>query len=264
MDLDSLFGAPPPVHHGDPTCAFEFDLPRLAREGRADARSVDASERVVAALVSSKETHELMAHHVWQSAVSLSECLVAPAEARRSEAMDVRGKTVVELGAGAALPSLVAAKCGARRVVATDFPDERMVGNMRRNVAENKCGAVVSVVGLKWGESLADVHAALGAPFPDLVMMADTLWMAKAHDALLATCDALVGPRTKLVVAFLHHDVDGSTASSFLTRLEALGFHKDWATTIDWVGRGEDAKVDTRVEYGDVNLFVYSRSGVGR
>ena len=48
VDLDALFGAPPHVHHGDPSEAFVFDLPRLAREGKVRP-GVDARERVVRA-----------------------------------------------------------------------------------------------------------------------------------------------------------------------------------------------------------------------
>jgi predicted RNA methylase len=41
-----------------------------------------------------------------------------------------RGKKVLELGAGAGLPSLTAAMCGAEKVVITDYPDQSLVDNM--------------------------------------------------------------------------------------------------------------------------------------
>lgn len=46
----------------------------------------------------------------------------------------VMGRNVLELGAGAGLPSLAAAIWGAEHVVLTDYPDEDLVDNMRINV----------------------------------------------------------------------------------------------------------------------------------
>ena len=46
----------------------------------------------------------------------------------------VKDRTVLELGAGAGLPSIVAATLGARRVVLTDYPDPDLVETMWRNV----------------------------------------------------------------------------------------------------------------------------------
>lgn len=46
----------------------------------------------------------------------------------------VQGKSVLELGAGAGLPSIAATIWGAKYVVVTDYPDEDLVENMRINV----------------------------------------------------------------------------------------------------------------------------------
>lgn len=42
---------------------------------------------------------------------------------------------MLELGAGAGLPSLVAAILGARRVVVTDYPDADLIANLNHNIA---------------------------------------------------------------------------------------------------------------------------------
>jgi nicotinamide N-methyltransferase len=49
----------------------------------------------------------------------------------------VKGKTVLELGAGGALPSLVAATHQPAKVVITDYPDKELVENMQYNVDQN-------------------------------------------------------------------------------------------------------------------------------
>lgn len=42
---------------------------------------------------------------------------------------------MLELGAGAGLPSFVAAILGARKVVVTDYPDADLIANLNHNIA---------------------------------------------------------------------------------------------------------------------------------
>jgi nicotinamide N-methyltransferase len=67
---------------------------------------------------------------------------------------------VIELGAGCGLPSLLSATLPKppRLVVVTDYPDEVILGNLRRNVEKNGAlfqasGCVVLCRGYEWGES---------------------------------------------------------------------------------------------------------------
>jgi nicotinamide N-methyltransferase len=46
----------------------------------------------------------------------------------------VKDRTVLELGAGAGLPSLVCALNGATQTVVTDYPDAELVENLQYNV----------------------------------------------------------------------------------------------------------------------------------
>lgn len=46
----------------------------------------------------------------------------------------VHGRAVLELGAGAGLPSIAAAIWGAKQVVVTDYPDEDLVENLQMNI----------------------------------------------------------------------------------------------------------------------------------
>jgi predicted nicotinamide N-methyase len=46
----------------------------------------------------------------------------------------VKGKSVLELGAGAGLPSLICAINGASQVVVTDYPDADLIENLRYNI----------------------------------------------------------------------------------------------------------------------------------
>lgn len=151
----------------------------------------------------------LEAHHLWNGA------RVVAAHFEADPAL-VRGRTVLELGAGAALPSIVAAVLGARKVVATDFPDPDLVENMWRNVrgcglieplapAEGEEGGEERIVaeGLVWGADPARVlrHLPEGpGPGPgadggegeekkgfDVLVLADLLFRHSEHANMLRT-----------------------------------------------------------------------------
>ena len=106
------------------------------------------------------------------------------------------GLTVLELGAGGGLPGLVAAKCGARKVVLTDYPDEALLDNLAYNVAQNvvqqkqsgsacaDAAAACCVLGYVWGNPVDPLFDALlpdtstqvaGTGF-DLIILSDLIF----------------------------------------------------------------------------------------
>ncbi|CAK7240612.1 MAG: Protein N-terminal and lysine N-methyltransferase efm7 [Sporothrix thermara] len=80
----------------------------------------------------------LEAHRLWNGSRVMADYLEEEQEQGRDL---VRGKTVLELGAGAALPGIVCGLVlGARKVVVTDYPDPDLVATMRRNIEEAEAG----------------------------------------------------------------------------------------------------------------------------
>lgn len=73
------------------------------------------------------------AHHLWNGSRVISDYF-------QDHPDEVRGRSVLELGAGAGLPSLMAAVLGASRVVMTDYPDVEIVQTMWKNIDE--CGLI--------------------------------------------------------------------------------------------------------------------------
>ncbi|KAL8864293.1 MAG: hypothetical protein Q9198_009963, partial [Flavoplaca austrocitrina] len=71
-------------------------------------------------------------HHLWNGAQVVTDYLYDHA------AKLVHGRTVLELGAGAGLPSIAAAIWGAKQVVVTDYPDKDLVENMQMNIEAAK------------------------------------------------------------------------------------------------------------------------------
>ncbi|PSR76836.1 hypothetical protein BD289DRAFT_378443 [Coniella lustricola] len=64
------------------------------------------------------------AHHLWNGSRVISDWYED----------EIKGKTVLELGAGAGLPSIMAAVLGAKKVLVTDYPDVDIVETMWKNV----------------------------------------------------------------------------------------------------------------------------------
>lgn len=71
-------------------------------------------------------------HLLWNAGRTVSEYL----EENRKTLVD--GKAILELGAGAGLPSLVCALNGAAIVVTTDYPDPELVDNLKHNIQHCK------------------------------------------------------------------------------------------------------------------------------
>mmetsp|Transcript_11484 Transcript_11484/g.34046 ORF Transcript_11484/g.34046 Transcript_11484/m.34046 type:complete len:378 (+) Transcript_11484:55-1188(+) len=113
----------------------------------------NSRETVSLTLVSQQQ---LFAHQLYPSAVAIARLLDA-------EVVRCQGRAVLELGAGPALPCIIAAARGARAVVATDYPDDAMLKNTHANLDRNLAPeerARTRVAGLLWGR---DPQGALDA-----------------------------------------------------------------------------------------------------
>jgi predicted nicotinamide N-methyase len=113
---------------------------------------------------------------LWPSGVALADAVAR---------LDVRGRKVLELGAGLGLPSLAAAICGAD-VVATDWADDA-VALLRRNAGRN--GVALRAERVRWDDPAPLVRA---APW-DLVLGADLLYEQRNAEQLLALMPQLGG-----------------------------------------------------------------------
>ena len=73
----------------------------------------------------------LFAGEIWYGAVLMAEWL-------REFPLEVVGKNVLEISAAAALPAIVSACLGAKMTVATDYPNDGLMENMRKQFSMNK------------------------------------------------------------------------------------------------------------------------------
>ena len=103
---------------------------------------------------------------------------------------------MLELGAGAGLPSIICAALGAASVVVTDYPDAHVIANMQHNVeaadavldANGALSARIAVRGYAWGGPAAALLSILG---PEqrfaVVVLADLLFRHSGHADMLRT-----------------------------------------------------------------------------
>lgn len=182
--------------HGDFHNALIYSSPRLPRRLRIDLSDPP-----------SEEVRLLFGHYLWNASLLAAELVeggtlgLAPgdgeegvAEKRNGlrwggetklglplSAFDIKDKSMIELGAGTALPSTMAALLGAKEVCVTDYPSPALMGTLKANVARNVApenspsGTVcpkLEVTGHSWGD-LAGMEGKKHAF--DIVVAADCL-----------------------------------------------------------------------------------------
>ncbi|KAJ6342249.1 hypothetical protein OIU78_010223 [Salix suchowensis] len=128
---------------------------------------------------------------IWDSALLLSRWLVA-------SQLDLRNKSVIELGAGAGLPGLTAALLGASRVLLTDIAP--LLPGLAKNVEANELEDRVEVRELVWGsdESLSRIGESRRF---DVVLMSDVFFDIEHMASLGRTLKMLSGSKTRVLAA---------------------------------------------------------------
>lgn len=144
---------------------------------------------------------KLFSHYLWNSSLMISELIEADTLGIKGERegrvtdtdFNITGRSVIELGAGTGLASIMAALLEARRVVATDYPSPTLLKSLKRNVARNVVpklapagytpSADVTVQGHSWGQLTDELGTRELRAF-DRVIAADVLWMPWQHDNL--------------------------------------------------------------------------------
>jgi nicotinamide N-methyltransferase len=151
---------------------------------------------------SSKKT--LFATHLWQGAICLGRYMVLLGTSIAWETT-----SVVELGAGGGLPSMVGLSLGAKTVAATDFPADLVLANLARNLTAHaeavQANSNISVVKHLWGSDVADIVELNSGQKFTVVLAAECLWKHEQHALLLQSIDALLADNGIAFISFSHH-----------------------------------------------------------
>lgn len=188
--------------HGDASTALRYTSPHLPKP--LYIRLADPDE---------ENDRRLFSHYLWNASLMLAEFVESGtlrlqlskplgcggggqgvSNGRLGEKhFDIRGLSTIELGAGTALPSMLAALLGAESVVATDYPSPPVMEILRANVAHNVQPALsptgqtagsVLVEGHSWGDLESDPFSLENRARFDRVLLCDCLWMPWQHDNL--------------------------------------------------------------------------------
>ena len=145
--------------------------------------------------------HALWGDHLWNGGRWLSNHLEANPEL-------VRAKSVVELGAGAGLPSLMASKLDAKLVTCTDYPDSELIDNLAHNFEVNCSEAVKAgkthVTGFLWGDNTEELKKPSEGPY-DVLFLCDLLFNHSEHTKLLKSSLDLIHPASTAFCVFTHY-----------------------------------------------------------
>ncbi|KAH9855647.1 putative methyltransferase-domain-containing protein [Lenzites betulinus] len=227
LALDSVFTEPPRPPSPEPTVTT---YTRERQTDHGDWTVIDI--RLVG-------SHPLWGHHLWNASRAFASYLDEHPELYRDRA-------VLELGAGGALPGIVAAKNGAKTTVLTDYPDAALVDNISHNVLVNILPegerAKVHVQGYIWGHAVEPLVELLpgGADERafDLIILSDLIFNHSQHEAMIKTCDLALSKRKVhegssdtrpppcLLVFYTHHRPHlAQRDMEFFTKAREHGWH---------------------------------------
>ena len=177
FDLGALLFDDPQNSHGDPGIPYVYPWPENALTPSPAAS--------LTCRVPESENCALMAHFVWESSIKMAD-LVA------TGIIPVQNRHVLEVGAGAGLPSILSVLMDAAHVIATDYPEPSVIAELKRNMDDNILSKnqrrTVQVMGHSWGTNdCGDLPAQFPSRRIDVILAADTLWLHDQHDNLFST-----------------------------------------------------------------------------
>lgn len=149
--------------------------------------------------------HVLWGDHLWNAGQWLAAYFDEHPE-------EVRGKSVVELGAGAGLPSIIAALQGATLTCVTDYPDPELIDNLVWNIEENvKDSALkgkIQAKGFLWGAPVDEIVELNGGKKFDIVILCDLLFNHSEHTKLAKSTLEFLAPGGVVWCVFTHYIPD--------------------------------------------------------
>jgi len=157
----------------------------------------------------------------------------------------------------------VACKLGAKHVVVSDYPEDEIVENMKRNVNENLKGSEKNCVveGYKWGTPTSTLTTTIKDKI-DYIIMADTLWLNDQHHNLLASCRELfdTNENLEIILTFMNHD-DGQGIAQRFFDAAVKEYNMKVATkrTIPWMRSDGQLQEEEDSDDPDVYGPVYLR-----
>ncbi|CAZ79467.1 unnamed protein product [Tuber melanosporum] len=232
--LSTIF-SDPRVQHGEPG---KYVLYKSEELGDFKLRLADPDP----------SNHSLFSHFVWNAALQAAE-LITTAE------FNVAGKKVLEVGAGAGLPGIIAVYCDAEETVLSDYPVPEFLSNIQTNLEINLSRsqlARASVIGHEWGQTDDRLCTTRAGAF-DKIIAADCLWMESRHDNLAKSVKTLLARDGELLAIAGFHTGRDKVAGFFdaaeraglvrvkITEKDVEGAEREWVRD-----RGQEDPVERK------------------
>lgn len=228
-DDDSVEGMAMQGMFGDPEEGLMEDAAVIKYDKYERAVRGEQAETLTLALV--QKHHSLWGEFIYNAARVLADLF-------DEGTLDMREKSVVELGAGAGLPAIVAALNGASSVAITDYGrdnDRGLVEAIDINVKNLKeehpmlpCfrgGSEARGYPYVWGDSVESILQGNGGSKYDVVIMADCIFNRSVHVQLMQSMVMLLKPGGACYCSFSHHDPQKTQLDLvFLTLCEEAGY----------------------------------------
>ncbi|KAJ1734170.1 Protein-lysine N-methyltransferase efm6 [Coemansia sp. Benny D160-2] len=112
--------------------------------------------------------------------------------------MDLRGKTILELGAGTGLVGITVSCLQPETTVLLSDKNE-LVPLLEHNISLNKPQGTVSAICLDW---CIPEHRERITAAPDLIIVSDGIWTKELHSHLADTLARLAGDNTSVLLAY--------------------------------------------------------------
>ncbi|KAF9485102.1 hypothetical protein BDN70DRAFT_708304 [Pholiota conissans] len=178
------------------------------------------------------KANTLLADHLFSPALFLAERI-------ERNLLDFAGRTVIELGAGSALPSLLLSTRPnpPALVVVTDYPDENILGNLKQNVEKNKevvtDGCTVKCEGYEWGTDTSKLLSIVRSTNPsssgyEIMILSDLLHFFGSHDVLVSSIEKLLTKREDArVYVGAGNYTHAHVCENFLMKAKSIGLQFD-------------------------------------
>lgn len=116
-----------------------------------------------------RKNDKLFVGHVWEGCLVLADFIV-------QNSSKFENKSILELGAGCALPSMVVSRFNPKRVVCTDYPDPDLIDHIRTLIQQNQC-TNIEIDSYEWGEESLKLLSSLNnSDLFDVIFCAELLW----------------------------------------------------------------------------------------
>ena len=170
----------------------------------------DAAETLRLCLI--EKHHSLWGEFIYNAARVISDLI-------DGGRIDVEGKSAIELGAGAGLPSVICALNGSSSVAITDYGrdgDRGLIEAIDRNIEDlqRQKGDALPCIANKqltghpyvWGDDCQTLLRANGGERYDVVIMADCIFNRSVHKQLVESMIMLMSEEGLCYCSFSHHD----------------------------------------------------------